>query len=82
MRIITDDQRKAIAKFFDDMRAGAQENFERDGCCVPVALLRTPHVQRVGLRANAFEKWMLRGRRTKHWMRSWFALRANGEAST
>ncbi len=43
---------------------------------VPVALLRTPHVQRVGLRANAFEKWMLRGRRTKHWMRSWFALRA------
>ena len=39
MRIITADQRKAIGKFFDDMRNAAQENFERDGCCVPVALL-------------------------------------------
>ena len=43
---------------------------------VPVAVLRTPHVERMGLSANAFEKWMLRGRRTKHWMRTWFALRA------
>jgi nitronate monooxygenase len=43
---------------------------------VPVALLRTPYVQRMGLKANAFEKWMLRGPRTKHWRRSWFALRA------
>jgi nitronate monooxygenase len=43
---------------------------------VPVALLRTPYVQRMGLQANALEKWMLRGPRTKHWMRTWFALRA------
>ena len=43
---------------------------------VPVALLRTPYIERMGLRANAFEKWMLRGPRTKHWMRTWFTLQA------
>jgi nitronate monooxygenase len=43
---------------------------------VPVAVLNTPHVRRTGLRASALERWMLRGRRTKHLMRSVFALRA------
>ncbi len=43
---------------------------------VPVAVLRTPYVERSGTRANAFERWMLRGRRTKHFMRSVFALRS------
>ena len=43
---------------------------------LPVAVLNTPHVRRAGLRANALERWMLRGPRTKHWMRTWFALRA------
>ena len=43
---------------------------------VPVAVLRTPYIERMGVHANAFEKWMLRGRRTKHWMRTWFTLQA------
>jgi nitronate monooxygenase len=43
---------------------------------VPVAVLRTPYIQRMGLRANAFERWMLRGHRRKHWMRTWFATQA------
>lgn len=43
---------------------------------VPVAVLRTPYIERMGVHANAFEKWMLRGPRTKHWMRSWFTLQA------
>ena len=43
---------------------------------VPVAVLRTPYIERMGLSANAFEKWMLRGPRTKHWMRTWFAVQA------
>ncbi len=43
---------------------------------VPVAILNTPWVKRSGLRVNAFERWMLRGRRTKHWMRTVFALRS------
>lgn len=43
---------------------------------VPVAILNTPYIQRTGTRANAFERWLLRGPRTKHWMRSLFAIRS------
>ncbi|CAN5871346.1 nitronate monooxygenase [soil metagenome] len=43
---------------------------------VPLAVINTPYVQRVGTRAGAFARWMLRGRRTKHWMRSYFAVRS------
>lgn len=43
---------------------------------VPVAVLRTPYIERMGLHANAFERWMLRGHRRKHWMRTWFATQA------
>lgn len=43
---------------------------------VPVAILNTPWVRRSGLKANAFERWMLRGRRTKHLMRTVFALKS------
>jgi nitronate monooxygenase len=43
---------------------------------VPVAVLNTPHVQRVGTKAGSFERWMLRGRRRKHWMRSWYTVRS------
>ncbi len=43
---------------------------------IPVAVLNTPHVKRVGTQAGRFEKWMLRGRRRKHWMRSWYAVRS------
>lgn len=43
---------------------------------VPVAVLNTPGVKRAGLKVNAFERWMLRGRRRKHWMRTVFALKS------
>ena len=43
---------------------------------VPVAILNTPWVKRTGLKVNAFERAMLRGARTKHLMRTFFALRA------
>jgi len=43
---------------------------------VPVAVLDTPYVRRVGTKAGRFERWMLSGRRRKHWMRSWYALRS------
>ena len=43
---------------------------------VPVAVIRTPYVERIGTRAGPIAKWMLRGRRTKHLMRSIFALRS------
>jgi nitronate monooxygenase len=43
---------------------------------IPVAILNTPFVQRTGTRAGPFARWMLRGGRTKHWMRSFYAIQA------
>lgn len=43
---------------------------------VPVAVINTPFIERMGLRAGPIARWMLRGRRTKHWMRTLYALRA------
>lgn len=43
---------------------------------VPLAVIRTPHVVREGTRAGPLARWMLRHRRTKHWMRTIYALRA------
>lgn len=43
---------------------------------VAVAVINTPYIQRMGLTAGAFARWMFSGRRTKHWMRSLFAVRA------
>jgi len=43
---------------------------------VPLAVIRTPYVERVGTRAGPIGRWMLRGRRTKHFMRTVFALQS------
>ena len=41
---------------------------------VPVAVIRNAYIDRLGTRAGWFARWMLRGHRTKHWMRTWYAL--------
>lgn len=43
---------------------------------VPLAVIRTPYVERTGTRAGPLARWMLRGRRTKHWMRGFYAVRS------
>ncbi|HEV8150702.1 MAG TPA: nitronate monooxygenase [Gemmatimonadales bacterium] len=43
---------------------------------VPVAVINTPYIQRMGLRAGRLARWLLRGRRTKHWMRTFYALKS------
>jgi nitronate monooxygenase len=43
---------------------------------VPLAVIRTPYVERVGTRAGPLARWLLRGRRTKHWMRGFYAVRS------
>src|SRR5213594_3305841 len=43
---------------------------------VPLAVIRTPHVERVGTRAGPIARWLLRHRRTKHLMRTIYALRS------
>ncbi len=41
---------------------------------VPVAVIRNPFIDRLGTGAGWFARWMLRGRRRKHWMRTFYAL--------
>ncbi|MGQ0714494.1 MAG: NAD(P)H-dependent flavin oxidoreductase [Gemmatimonadaceae bacterium] len=43
---------------------------------VPVSVIRTPYIERMGLRAGPIARWMLRGRRRKHWMRAIYAVRS------
>jgi nitronate monooxygenase len=43
---------------------------------VPVAVIDTPSVRRLGTKAGPIARWMLRGRRTRHWMRTIYALRS------
>ncbi|HEU5262213.1 MAG TPA: nitronate monooxygenase [Gemmatimonadales bacterium] len=41
---------------------------------VPLAVIKTPYVERVGTRAGPIARWLLRGRRTKPFMRTVYAL--------
>jgi nitronate monooxygenase len=43
---------------------------------VPVSVIRTPYIDKVGTRAGALARWMLGGRRTKHWMRMIYSLQS------
>ena len=43
---------------------------------IPVAVIRTPYIEKMGLKAGAVARWMLRHRRTKHLMRTIYALRS------
>lgn len=41
---------------------------------VPVSVIRNAYVEKLGTRAGPFARWMLRGRRRKHWMRTLYTL--------
>ncbi len=43
---------------------------------VPLAVIRTPFIERMGTKAGPIGRFMLRGRRTKHWIRAWYQLRS------
>jgi len=43
---------------------------------IPVAIINTPYVQRTGLKCSAIARWMLKGSKTKHIMRTIYALRS------
>ena len=43
---------------------------------VPLAVIHTPAIRRMGLRANALERWLLRNPRTKHAMRMLLTVRS------
>ena len=37
-------------------------------------MINTPYIQSIGTRANPLARWLLRGRKTKHWMRMVYSL--------
>ncbi|MBY0492248.1 MAG: nitronate monooxygenase [Gemmatimonadaceae bacterium] len=43
---------------------------------VPVSVLRTPYVERLGTTVGPLSRWLFRGRKTKHWIRTFYALRS------
>jgi nitronate monooxygenase len=43
---------------------------------VPVAVIRTPHIEKMGTKAGPIGRWMLRGRKTKHWMRMIYSVQS------
>jgi len=43
---------------------------------VPVSVIATPTVRRLGLKAGYLARWLLRGRKTKHLMRTLYTLRS------
>jgi nitronate monooxygenase len=43
---------------------------------VPCSVIRTPYIERIGTRAGPLARWMLKGRKTKHLMRTIYALRS------
>jgi nitronate monooxygenase len=43
---------------------------------VPVSVIRTPYVERLGTTVNPLSRWMFRQPRTKHWIRTFYALRS------
>jgi nitronate monooxygenase len=43
---------------------------------VPVSIIRTPYIEKMGLHAGPLARWLLRGRRSKHWMRMLYSLQS------
>ncbi len=59
------------------LRAKAKEIVLSDKLSgVPVSVIRTPYIEKIGTQANPVAKWLLRGRKTKHWMRALYAVQS------
>ena len=43
---------------------------------VPVSVIKTPFIERMGIRAGPVAKWLLRGQRSRHWMRTLYSLQS------
>ena len=41
---------------------------------VPVAVINNDYIRRLGTKAGPFARWMLKGHKTKHWMRTFYAF--------
>ena len=43
---------------------------------IPLAVIQTPYVEKVGTKAGPVARWLLKHRRSKEWMRLWYNIRA------
>ena len=43
---------------------------------IPVSVINTDYIKRAGLKSGRLAKWMLSGNKTKHWMRTIYALKS------
>lgn len=43
---------------------------------IPLSVINTPYVQKIGTKVNPISRWLLQHRFTKQWMRIWYGLRA------
>jgi nitronate monooxygenase len=43
---------------------------------IPVSVINTDYIKRVGLKSGWLARWMLSGNKTKHWMRTIYALKS------
>ncbi len=77
-RFIATDECKAPQAYKDAIcRATADDIVTTERLSgVPVAVLNTPSVARLGQKAGPIARWMLSGRRTKHWMRTIYGLKS------
>lgn len=41
---------------------------------IPLSVIKTPYVESIGTKVNAFSRWLLQNRWTKSWMRLWYAI--------
>ena len=75
--IATAECRASDAYKAELVRAGADDVVLSERLTgIPVSVLNTPHVRRIGLRAGPLERFLLRRKRTRHWMRTLYALRS------
>ena len=42
----------------------------------PVSVIRTPYIEETGTKSGPLARWMLRGHRTKRWMRTIYGLQS------
>jgi nitronate monooxygenase len=75
--IATEECRASAAYKSAILRAGEEDIVLTERVTgVPLAVIRTPYVERRGLKAGPIARWMLRGRKTKRLMRTIYALRS------
>jgi len=75
--IATEECRAGAAYKAAILRAGEEDIVLTERVTgVPLAVIRTPYVERRGLKAGPIARWMLRGRKTKRLMRTIYALRS------